>query len=112
MRVRTKTIALLAPATEIFFDDQSFGYRFDGDYGNIQVVAKGLDGGTFSVNLLGPGEDATYRPFATGKTVSDIVIVPDGYVCQIVKIAFAALGGAAAPIVTLSMSGRTVRASG
>lgn len=112
MRVRTKSLELIAPATEIFFDDQSFGYRFDGDYGNIQVVAKGMDGGTFSVYLLGPGEDEIYRPVATAKTVNDIVIIPDGYVCQIVKITFAALGIGAAPIVTLSMSGRTVRASG
>lgn len=112
MRIRSKSIPLVAPATEIVFDDRSFGYRFDGDYGNIQIVAKGLDGGTFSVELLGPAEDQTWRSVAAGKTAAQFVHLDDIYVCQQIKVTFAALGGAAAPVVTLSMSGRRLRASG
>lgn len=111
MRVRNTSLALVAPATEIVFDNLTMGYRFDGDYGNIQIVAKGLDGGTFSVALLGPPGDDTWRTVATGKTISDHVHLSDVYVCQQVKISFAALGGAAAPVVTLSMTGRLLRAS-
>lgn len=112
MRIRSKSISLVAPATEIIFDDLSFGYRLDGDYGNIQVIAKGLDGGTFSVELLGPEADQTWRTVATGKTAAQFVHLEDIYVCKQVRVSFAALGGAAAPVVTMSMSGRRLRASG
>jgi hypothetical protein len=68
-----------------------------------------MDGGSFSVDLLGP--DDVYRQVATGKVGSDIVLIPDGYHFQAIKVTFAALGAGAAAVATLSAMGRLMRYS-
>lgn len=93
----------------IQFDKDTCPHRLDGDYGNFQVVCKDLDGGTFSVALLGP--DETWRTLVTGKTAAEIVIIGDQYHCQAISVTFAALGIGAAAKATLTMMGRTMRYS-
>jgi len=107
-RVRVVSLAKGA-GTSVQFDFDTVGHKIDGDYGNYQVVCKGMDGGTFAIDLLGP--DDVYRPFATGKTVNDIVLIPDGNHFQAIKVTFAALGVNAAAVATLSAMGRLVRYS-
>jgi hypothetical protein len=91
------------------FDFDTVGHKIDGDYGNYQIVCKGLDGGNYDVALLGP--DETYRNFVTGKVLADTVIIPDGYHFQAIRVTFNALGAGAAAVATLSAMGRLVRYS-
>ena len=107
---RVRVVSLAKGATSsVQFDFDTVGHKIDGDYGNYQIVCKGLDGGNFDVALLGP--DDVYRNFVTAKVGTDIVIIPDGYHFQAIRVTFNALGGAAAAVATLSAMGRLVRYS-
>jgi hypothetical protein len=107
-RVRVVSLAKGVPAF-VQFDFDTVGHKIDGDYGNYQIVCRGLDGGNFDVALLGP--DDVFRNFVVNKTGTDIVIIPDGYHFQAIKVTFNALGVNAAAVATLSAMGRLVRYS-
>lgn len=106
-RIRKEQKASVGGAAVLFHTVE--GHRLDGEHGNFQVVCNTLDGGTFAVKGLFP--DMQWRTLATGVAATAVALIPDTYVIEALAVEFAGLGGAAAPVVHVSMSGRTLRYS-
>lgn len=88
----------------VVFSRDSFGYALDVDFGQYQLTCKGMDGGTYGVEIL--CLDDIWRSVATGKALADIVHIGEQFHFQQIRVTYAGLGGAAVPVATLSATGR------
>ncbi len=99
---KSKTFEPVQNAVKVGPDE--LGWSPDNIYRDHQITCLGLDGGTFAVKVLLPGEDGTdanLRTLETGKAQADIVKVTGLIVMRIV-VEISNPGQNAAPKVTIT----------
>ena len=98
MRQQSTQIASVGGAAVVFTRFEA-GYDLASIFGEHIIATRGLDGGTYSVEVKIPGNDDDWYLLATAQaqTALNTTSVP---VTQI-RVAFAGLGGVAAPVVFL-----------
>lgn len=105
MAYKTKTIAATGgPPPKVVAAASELGWRPDDVYREHQITVVGLDGGTFSVKGLVPGEEKVatqLKTFASGKA-EDAVVQLSGFAIVSFEVTFAGLGPGAAPVVTFT----------
>ena len=105
MNVRTKKLTVSNLVDPFIISHHELGY-WPVEYGNHQVTVNGLDGGTYTLDVRVPG-DSTFQVHQPGAAEADTVIV-DKPVAAAFQLRFAGLGGAAAPVVTISSWPRSI----
>ncbi len=77
------------------------GFDLDQAHGIHQITLIGLDGGTFSLKVLLPGEQ-DWRDYNTDPNDEGAILVIDEIIVQGVRAVLANLGAGAAPKLTLT----------
>ena len=90
-------------ATAVFtITETELGYKPDQEYSLHQISTTGLDGGTYSVNILVPGESAFRASGLTGLAETDVAILDSFLTVLAIQIVFLNLGVANAPKVSIT----------